>query len=173
LPTVLVLFILSFLDRVNLSYAALDMNRDLAFGPAVYGFGAGIFFLGYLLFEVPAAMLVEKKGARLWLGRMLIAWGIAASLMAGVRTTSEFYVLRVLLGVAEAGFFPGILLYLNNWFLKADRGRAVGALAVGLPAANLLGAPFSAWLLGQHWLNMPGWRWLFLIEGLPSVVAGL
>lgn len=173
LPCVTLLFILSFLDRVNLSYAALDMNRDLGFSPSVYGFGAGIFFLGYLLFEIPAAMLVEKRGARLWLGRMLIAWGIAATLMGVVRNTGEFYALRILLGVAEAGFFPGIILYLGRWFRKADRARAVGALAIGLPAANLIGAPLSGWLLRQHWLSVPGWRWLFLLEGLPSVIAGV
>lgn len=173
LPFVTVLFILSFLDRVNLSFAALDMTRDLGFGPSVYGFGAGIFFWGYLLFEIPAARLVERGSARLWLGVMLIAWGIAATLMGAVRGVAEFYVLRVLLGIAEAGFFPGIIIYLSHWFPNADRARAVGALAVGLPAANLIGAPVSSWLLSQNWWNIPGWRWLFIVEGFPSVIAGI
>ncbi|HEU0120859.1 MAG TPA: MFS transporter [Bryobacteraceae bacterium] len=173
LPFVSVLFILGFLDRVNLSFAAADMSRDLGFGPAVYGLGAGIFFLGYLAFEIPGARLVERRSARIWLGVMLIAWGIAATLMSAVQNVREFYVLRVLLGIAEAGFFPGIIIYLSRWFPRADRARAVGALAVGLPAANILGGPVSGWLLNQTWLAIPGWRWLFFIEGLPSVLAGV
>jgi ACS family tartrate transporter-like MFS transporter len=173
LPVVTGLFVLCFLDRVNLSYAALEMNRDLGLSPSVYGLGAGLFFLGYLVFEIPAARLVEKQGARLWLGVMLIAWGFAASLMGAVRGSGGFFSLRILLGVAEAGFFPGIIIYLSRWFSRKDRARAVGALAAGLPAANLIGAPVSGWLLRQHWLNLPGWRWLFMVEGLPSVLAGL
>lgn len=173
LPFVTALFILSFLDRVNLSFAALDMNRDMGFSPAAYGFGAGIFFWGYLLFEIPAARLVERRSARFWLGMMLIVWGIAATLMGTIRSVQEFYTYRVLLGIAEAGFFPGIIVYLSRWFPKADRARAVGALAVGLPAANLIGAPLSSWLLNQGWWGVPGWRWLFVVEGLPSVVAGI
>lgn len=172
LPFVTTLFILSFLDRVNLSFAALEMNRDMGFNPAVYGFGAGIFFWGYLLFEIPAARLVERRSARFWLGMMLIVWGLAATLMGTLRSVEEFYTYRVLLGIAEAGFFPGIIIYLSRWFPQADRARAVGALAVGLPAANLIGAPLSSWLLNQGWWNIPGWRWLFIVEGLPSVVAG-
>ncbi len=173
LPFVTALFILSFLDRVNLSFAALDMNRDMGFSPAVYGLGAGIFFWGYLLFEIPAARLVERRSARFWLGMMLIVWGLAATLMGTIRSVQEFYAYRVLLGVAEAGFFPGIIIYLSRWFPKADRARAVGALAVGLPAANLIGAPLSSWLLNQAWWEIPGWRWLFVVEGFPSVVAGV
>jgi ACS family tartrate transporter-like MFS transporter len=173
LPFVTVLFILGFLDRVNLSFAAADMSRDLGFGPAVYGLGAGIFFLGYLVFEIPGARLVERRSARLWLGVMLIGWGIAATLMSVVRNVQEFYALRILLGVAEAGFFPGIIIYLSHWFPRADRARAVGALAVGLPAANLFGGPLSGWLLNQSWLEVAGWRWLFFVEGLPSVIAGV
>ncbi len=149
------------------------MTRDLGFGPPVYGFGAGIFFLGYLLFEIPGARLVERRSSRIALGVMLIAWGAAAALMGTVRGVKEFYAYRVLLGVAEAGFFPGIVIYLSRWFPNADRARAIGALAVGLPAANLVGAPVSSWLLTQNWWNIPGWRWLFIVEGLPSVIAGI
>ena len=173
LPFVCGLFILSFLDRVNVSFAELDMTRDLAFGPSVYGLGSGLFFVGYLLFEVPVAALLARGSARFWLAVMLIAWGFAAAAMGSIHSVKEFYTYRVLLGVAEAGFFPGIIIYLSRWFPKRDRARAIGALAVGLPAANLLGGPISAVLLSQHWLQIPGWRWLFVLEGLPSVIAGL
>ncbi|MBC7926470.1 MAG: MFS transporter [Bryobacteraceae bacterium] len=158
---------------MNLSFAALDMTRDLRLSPSMYGFGAGVFFWGYLLCEIPAARLVERRSASFWLGWMLIAWGCAATLMGTISTVAEFYVYRVVLGIAEAGFFPGILIYLSRWFPQADRGRAVGALAVGLPAANLLGAPLSSWLLAQTWLHLPGWRWVFITEGIPSVIAGV
>lgn len=167
------LFILCFLDRVNLSYASIDMSAELAFPASVYGLGAGIFFLGYLAFEVPAARLVEMQGARLWLGIMLLAWGAAATLMGAVQNVTQFYSLRILLGVAEAGFFPGIIIYLSRWFPAKDRARAIGALAVGLPAANLIGAPVSGWLLRLDSLGISGWRWLFILEGAPSVLAGI
>lgn len=173
LPFVCLLFIFSFLDRVNVSYAALDMMRDLGLSATAYGFGAGLFFLTYLVFEVPAAILVERRGARVWLARMMIAWGITSTLMAAVRNAGEFYVLRAALGISEAGFFPGIILYLGHWFSKANRARAIGALAVGLPLANLFGALLSGWLLKQRWLEIPGWRWMFIVEGLPSVIGGL
>jgi MFS transporter, ACS family, tartrate transporter len=125
------------------------------------------------VFEVPATLLVARKSARIWLARMMIVWGVAAAgmgLLSGVR---EFFVLRILLGIAEAGFFPRIIVYLSNWFLRADRARAIGALAVGLPLANMLGAPLSGWLLRQRWYGVTGWRWLFVVEGLPAVIAGL
>ncbi|MBX5494186.1 MAG: MFS transporter [Bryobacteraceae bacterium] len=173
MPVVTFLFVLCFLDRVNLSFAALDMTKDLGLSPSVYGFGAGIFFWGYLLCEIPAARLVERRSASFWLGLMLVLWGAAATLMGTVNTVGEFYAYRVVLGIAEAGFFPGILIYLSRWFPQADRARAVGALAVGLPAANLLGAPVSGWLLAQTWWHVPGWRWVFIVEGLPSVIAGV
>ena len=173
LPVVTVLFVLGFLDRVNLSFAALDMMKDLRLSPSVYGFGAGIFFWGYLLCEIPAARLVERRSASFWLGWMLIVWGSAATLMGTISSVAEFYAYRVILGIAEAGFFPGILIYLSRWFPQADRARAVGALAVGLPAANLLGAPVSGWLLTQTWFQLPGWRWVFIVEGVPSVIAGV
>jgi ACS family tartrate transporter-like MFS transporter len=167
------LFILSFLDRVNVSFAGLDMTRDLAFGPKVYGLGSGLFFIGYLILEVPITALLTRGSARFWLAMMMIAWGFAAAAMGTIHSVKGFYTYRVLLGIAEAGFFPGIIIYLSRWFPKRDRARAIGALAVGLPAANLLGAPLSAALLSHHWLQIPGWRWLFVMEGLPSVIAGL
>ncbi len=158
---------------MNLSYASIDMNAELRFPASVYGLGAGIFFLGYLLFEVPVARFVERQGARLWLGIMLLAWGAAAALMGAVQNVPQFYGLRILLGVAEAGFFPGIIIYLRRWFPPKDRATAIGALAVGLPAANLIGAPVSGWLLQLHWLGISGWRWLFVLEGAPSMLAGV
>jgi ACS family tartrate transporter-like MFS transporter len=170
---VTILFVLCFLDRVNLSFAALDMTRALGFSASVYGLGAGMFFWGYLLFEIPGARLVERSSARLWIGVMLIAWGAAASLMGALHTVREFYACRIILGVAEAGFFPGIVIYLSRWFPRVDRARAIASLAVGLPAANLIGAPLSGWLLGRHWGGLDGWRWVFIAEGLPSVVAGI
>jgi ACS family tartrate transporter-like MFS transporter len=155
------------------SYAALDMMRDLGLSASAYGLGAGIFFIGYLLFEIPAAMLVERSSARIWLARMMIVWGIASTLTGFARSVSEFYFLRALIGIAEAGFFPGILIYLGRWFPRADRARAIGALAVGLPSANVIGALLSSWLLRQHWFQIPGWRWMFIVEGFPSVVGGV
>lgn len=167
------LFILSFLDRVNLSYAALDMTRDLGFGPSVYGLGAGLFFAGYLSLELPATRLIAQGSARFWLAIMVMAWGAVAAAMGFVQGVADFYLYRVLLGIAEAGFFPGIIVYLSRWFPARDRARAVSALAVGLPAANLLAGPLSALLLRQHWGHLQGWRWLFVMEGLPSVAAGV
>lgn len=158
---------------MNLSFAALNMNRHLGISPAAYGFGAGIFFWGYLIFEIPAARLVERGRPSFWLGSMLIVWGCAASLMGTISGVSELYTYRIILGIAEAGFFPGVLIYLSRWFPQADRARAVGALAVGLPAANLLGAPVSGWLLSHSWLHVSGWRWVFIVEGVPSVIAGV
>ena len=166
------LFILCFLDRVNLSFAALDMNRDLGLKPSTYGLGAGMFFWGYLIFEIPGARLVERS-PRFWLGLMLISWGLAATLMGAVRGVADFYLYRVILGIAEAGFFPGIVIYLSRWFPKADRARAIASLAIGLPAANLIGAPLSGWLLSHNWLDVQGWRWIFIAEGFPSVIAGI
>jgi ACS family tartrate transporter-like MFS transporter len=172
LPFVCALFVMSFLDRVNLSYAAADMTRDLKFAPYVYGLGAGLFFIGYLLLELPVTRLVAQGSPRFWLALMLVAWGAAATAMGFINSVRTFYACRILLGVAEAGFFPGIIVYLSRWFPGRDRARAIGALAVGLPAANLLGAPLSGLLLAQHWFHIAGWRWLFILEGLPSVLLG-
>lgn len=173
IPFLFLLYILNFLDRVNVGFAALEMNRDLGFGPAVYGLGAGIFFLGYCLFEVPSNLVLYRTGARLWIARIMITWGLAASAMMLIRTPSSFYLLRFLLGVAEAGFFPGIIFYLTFWYPARERARAYAWFLAAIPVCGVIGGPVSGALLGlDGLLGLAGWQWLFLLEGLPSVVVG-
>jgi ACS family tartrate transporter-like MFS transporter len=173
LPYLFVVYIVAYLDRVNLSYAALEMNKDLSFGPEVYGFGAGIFFAGYFLLEIPGAILVERWSARVWIARIMISWGMVAVLTGFVHTATQFYWIRFLLGAAEAGFFPGIVVYLSHWFRDADRAKALALFAAAQPISNMIGAPLSGLLLGIHWLGLPGWRWLFILEGIPAVILGV
>jgi len=173
LPYLFVLYIVAYLDRINLSYAALEMNKDLNFSPEVYGFGAGIFFAGYFLLEIPGAILVERWSARAWIARIMISWGIVAVLTGFVHTATQFYWIRFLLGAAEAGFFPGIVVYLSHWFRYADRAKALALFMAAQPISNMIGAPISGLLLGIHWLGLPGWRWLFLLEGIPAVILGV
>ncbi len=173
IPFLLLLYILNFLDRVNVGFAALDMNRDLGFGPAVYGFGAGVFFLGYCLFEVPSNLALYRIGARLWIARIMVTWGLAASAMMLVHTPWSFYLLRFLLGVAEAGFFPGIIFYLTYWYPARERARAYAWFLAAIPVCGVIGGPISGALLGlDGWLGLRGWQWLFLLEGIPSVLVG-
>lgn len=174
IPFLFLLYILNFLDRVNVGFAALEMNRDLGFGPAVYGFGAGVFFLGYCLFEVPSNLVLYRIGARLWIARIMVTWGLAASAMMLVHTAWSFYLLRFLLGVAEAGFFPGIIFYLTYWYPARDRARAYAWFLAAIPISGILGGPISGALLGLDGrLGLQGWQWLFLLEGIPSVIVGL
>jgi ACS family tartrate transporter-like MFS transporter len=174
IPFLFLLYVLNFLDRVNVGFAALSMNRDLGFGPAVYGFGAGVFFLGYCLFEVPSNLVLYRTGARLWIARIMVTWGIVASAMMLVRTPATFYGLRFLLGVAEAGFFPGIIFYLTYWYPARERARAYAWFLAAIPISGVIGGPISGALLGlDGWLGLRGWQWLFLLEGIPSVVVGL
>jgi MFS transporter, ACS family, tartrate transporter len=173
LPYLFVLYIVAYMDRINLSYAALEMNRDLRFSPEVYGFGAGIFFAGYFLLEVPGAILVERWSARAWIARIMISWGMVAVLTGFVRTAPQFYWIRFLLGAAEAGFFPGIVVYLSHWFRYEDRAKAVALFSAAQPISNMIAAPISGLLLGIHWLGLPGWRWLFILEGIPAVILGV
>ena len=174
IPFLLLLYILNFLDRVNVGFAALEMNRDLGFGPAVYGLGAGIFFLGYCLFEVPSNLVLYRTGARLWIARIMVTWGLAASAMMLVRTPTSFYVLRFLLGVAEAGFFPGIIYYLTHWYPARERARAYAWFLSAIPVCGVIGGPVSGALLGLDGrLGLQGWQWLFLLEGIPSIVVGI
>jgi MFS family permease len=170
----LFLYIVSFLDRVNVGFAALEMNRDLGLNPAVYSFGAGIFFIGYSLFEVPSNLILARIGARLWIARIMITWGFIAAGMMFVRAPFSFYVLRFLLGVAEAGFFPGIIFYLSEWFPAEARARAVARFMTAIPISGIIGGPISGALLGlDGWFGLVGWQWLFLLEGIPAVVLGL
>jgi ACS family tartrate transporter-like MFS transporter len=174
IPFLLLLYILNFLDRVNVGFAALEMNRDLGFGPEVYGFGAGVFFIGYCLFEVPSNLVLYRTGARLWIARIMVTWGLAASAMMLVHTAWSFYALRFLLGVAEAGFFPGIIFYLTYWYPAPERARAYAWFLAAIPVCGVIGGPISGALLGlDGHLGLQGWQWLFLLEGIPSVLAGL
>jgi len=173
LPYLALLYIIAFLDRTNISTAALQMPRELGFDDRVLGFGSGIFFAGYFLLEIPGAVIVEKWGARRWLSRIMVTWGIVSIGMAFVHTAPQFYSLRFLLGLAEAGFFPGVLVYLTHWFIHSDRSKSVAAFMGAIPLSFIIGSPISGWLLGVHWYGVSGWRWLFILEGLPAVVFGI
>ena len=174
IPFLFILYVVSFLDRVNVGFAALEMNRDLGLSPAVYGFGAGIFFIGYALFEVPSNLILARVGARRWIARIMITWGLIAAAMMFVRGPLSFYALRFLLGIAEAGFFPGIIFYLAGWFPADARARAIARFMTAIPVSGMIGGPISGWLLGLGGrFGLTGWQWLFLLEGLPAVVLGV
>lgn len=173
IPFMFVLYIVAYLDRINVGFAALSLNADLGFTDAVYGLGAGIFFIGYFLFEVPSNLILQRVGARRWIARILISWGVVSSSMMLVQGPLSFYGLRFLLGVTEAGFFPGMILYLTYWFRQQDRGRAVAQFMTATAIAGLLGSPISgALLLLDGWGGLAGWQWMFLLEGLPAVILG-
>ena len=175
MPFLFACYIFAYLDRVNVGFAKLRMLDALGFSEAVYGLGAGIFFLGYVLFEVPSNVLMLRLGARRTIARIMIAWGIISAAMMLVETPTQFYVLRFLLGVAEAGFFPGVILYLTFWFPAARRGRVTALFATAVALSTVIGAPLSGFIM--HYLDgvngWAGWQWLFVIEGLPSVAMGL
>jgi D-galactonate transporter len=174
IPFLVLAYFFSYLDRVNLGFAALTMNADLKFSPLVYAWGAGIFFIGYFIFEVPSNLALEKFGASRWIARIMVTWGIISALMATVRGEMSFYVLRFLLGVAEAGFFPGIILYLTYWYPAEYRARFLAAFAIAVPVSTVIGAPISGLLLGlDGTMGLRGWQWLFIIEGVPSVLLGI
>ncbi len=173
LPFLFLIYVFNFLDRTNVAIAALQMNRDLAFSATAYGFGAGIFSLGYALFEVPSTLVLARVGARYWIARIMITWGLVATAMMFVRTPTQFYALRFLLGVAEAGFAPGIIYYLSGWFPAPQRARALSRFLIAIPISAAIGNPLSAWLLGLDGLRgLAGWQWLFLLEGIPPVLLG-
>ncbi len=173
MPFLFVLYIANYLDRVNVSFAALQMNRDLGFSGAAYGLGAGIFFLGYCLCQVPSNLLLARVGARRWIAALMVAWGLIASAMMFVQGVASFYTLRFLLGVVEAGFFPGMILYLTYWFPATYRARSVARFMTAIPMAQVVGGPISGALLGMHGVGgLAGWQWLFLLEGLPSILLG-
>lgn len=174
IPFMFVLYVVSYLDRINVGFAALQMNEDLGFSPAVYGLGAGIFFLGYCLLEVPSNLVLARVGARRWIARIMIGWGLVSAGMMFVRTPASFYTLRFLLGVAEAGFFPGMILYLTYWFPAAERARALALFMTSTAMAGVIGGPLSGALLTLDGLGgLAGWQWLFLVEGFPAVLLGL
>jgi D-galactonate transporter len=170
-PFLVVCYFVAYLDRVNVSFAALTMNRDLGLSASQYGFGAGIFFIAYFLFEVPSNLLLERFGARKWIARIMFTWGVISGAMAFVGGPTSFYVLRALLGVAESGFFPGIIFYLTLWFPAVYRARIIGYFMAAIPLSTVLGAPVSGLLLGLDGvLGMKGWQWLFILEAAPSLV---
>ena len=173
LPFFFALYIVAYLDRANVAFTKLDMVEDLRFSEEVFGFGAGVFFLGYFLLEIPGALIVERWSARLWLARIMITWGLITVLTGWVESASQFYVARFLLGLAEASFFPGLIVYMTHWFPLKDRARAMAGLIAAVPVSFALGAPISALILKLTWLNLAGWRWVFILEGLPGVVFGL
>jgi len=173
MPFVFILYIVAFLDRVNVGYAALQMADDLGFSAEVFGFGAGIFFFGYLILEIPGSVIVERWSARKWIARIMLSWGVLAIMLAFVKTATQFYTVRFLLGAAEAGFFPGLIVYLSHWFRYEDRAKAVAWFMAAIPVSNLVGSPISGLLLGVNWLGEPGWRWLFIVEGVPAIILGV
>jgi MFS family permease len=173
-PFLMVCYFISFLDRVNLGFAALQMVKDLHLSPTVFGFGGGIFFVSYFVFEVPSNLLLEKFGARRWIARIMITWGVLAAGMALVKGPQSLYLLRLLLGAAEAGFFPGVILYLTYWFPAEYRARIIGVFMVAIPVSSFIGSPISAALLETDgWLGLRGWQWMFILEAVPAIVLGL
>lgn len=171
IPFLFLLYVIAYLDRVNVGYAALDMNRELGFSAAVYGFGSGIFFLSYTLLEVPSNLVLARVGARRWIARIMATWGLVSMAMVFVDTPLSFYVLRFVLGAAEAGFFPGLILYLTHWFPARERARAVALFMTATAMAGVIGAPISSAILQLHGAGgLQGWQWLFIIEGLPAVL---
>ncbi len=173
IPFLFICFAISILDRLNISFAALQMNESLGFSSEVYGLGAGIFFIGYFLLEVPGGALMTKYGARKWISRIMISWGIISGLTAFVTTPTEFYIIRFALGVAEASFFPCMAWYLSNWFQTKHHARALAGFMVAIPAASALGSPLSSYLLGVDFFGLHGWQNLFIIEAVPSVILGI
>ncbi len=171
IPFLFLLYVVAYLDRVNVGFAALDMNRDLGFSAAVYGFGSGIFFLSYTLLEVPSNLMLARVGARVWIARIMVTWGLGSTAMVFVNSATTFYVLRFILGAAEAGFFPGLIYYLTRWFPARERGRAVALFMTATAMAGVIGAPLSSALLRMDGaLGLRGWQWLFIIEGLPAIL---
>jgi sugar phosphate permease len=172
-PFLMLCYFIAFVDRVNAGFAALQMNHDIGLSPAAFGIGGGLFYLAYVLFEVPSNLAMQKIGARIWIARILVTWGIVSACMALVVGPKSFYAARLLLGAAEAGFFPGVILYLTYWFPKAYRARIVAIFMVSVPVSSFLGSPISAALLQTDgWLGYHGWQWMFVMEALPAVLLG-
>ena len=173
-PLLVVLYMIAYLDRVNIGFAALTMNAALGITSAQFGLLAGVFFWGYFAFEIPSNILLHRIGARIWIGRILITWGLIAVAAGAVRSLTQLYAARLLLGVAEAGFFPGVILYLTYWFRQRDQARIIALFVTALPITSVLGAPLSGFILDHaHWASVASWRWLLILEGLPAIVCGI
>ena len=173
LPFLFLLYIANYIDRTNIAYATLGMKGDLGLTDSVFGTASGIFFIGYFALQVPGALLVERWSARLLLAITLISWGALTTLTAFVHTPHQLYAARFLLGAAEAGFFPGVIVYLSHWFTTEDRGKAIARFMAAIPIGFMIGGPLAGYILGVHWLNLAGWRWLFLMEGAPAIIFGI
>src|SRR5438045_6117702 len=173
LPFLFLLYVAYYFDRTNITYTTLVMKGDLGLTDSVFGTASGIFFIGYLGLQIPGALLVERWSARRLLALTLIAWGALTTLTAFVRTPLELYGARFLLGAAEAGFFPGVIVYLSHWFIDRDRGKAVARFMAAIPIGFIVGGPIAGKILGAHWLGLAGWRWLFLLEGIPAMILGI
>ena len=172
LPFLFLLYVVNYLDRTNLAYAALGISRDLGFSDRVFGLGAGIFFISYLALQIPGALLVERWSARRMISLTMMVWGSLTVLTALVRTPGQLYLARLLLGAAEAGFFPGVVVYLSHWFVREDHAKATSNFMSAIPVSFVLGSPFAGWILSHHWLSVSGWRWLFFLEGVPAILLG-
>ncbi|MBO9536521.1 MFS transporter [Herbaspirillum sp.] len=175
MPFLMLCYVIAYLDRVNVGFAKLQMSADLGFSETVFGLGAGLFFIGYFLFEVPSNILMHKVGARIWIARIMITWGILSAVFMFVQNATQFYILRFLLGLAEAGFYPGIILYLTYWFPSHRRAKVIAVFMSGIPVAGILGNPLSGWIMDAFHQNggLEGWQWMFLIEAIPAVLIGL
>jgi ACS family tartrate transporter-like MFS transporter len=172
LPFLFALYVVAFIDRINLGFAALTMNRELAITSQQFGLAAGIFFWGYFLVEVPSNLILHRIGARVWIGRILLTWGTVATLTGFVQSANQLYIARFALGLAEAGYFPGIVLYLGYWFRQREKAQAIALILMGIPLASILGAPISGLILDHvHWFGLSGWRWLLILEGLPAIAC--
>ncbi|MDB5674402.1 MAG: hypothetical protein JWM65_1384 [Sphingomonas bacterium] len=173
-PLCFLLYIVSYIDRANIGYAALQMNAELGLTPAAFGFAAGIFFIGYFLFEVPSNLLMARYGPRVWIARILIGMGVVSMATAFVQTSSQLYILRFLLGVAEAGYFPAIIIYLTSWFRAKEQATVVAMFTAAIPVSYVIGTPLSTWIMDHvAWFGLTGWRWMLILEGLPAVIGGL
>ena len=173
IPFVFVLMVIAFLDRINIGFAALTMNKELAITSQQFGFLSGIFFFGYFIFEIPSNLLLHKIGARVWLARILISWGVVAMVTGFVQTAVHLYIVRFLLGLAEAGYYPGILLYLTYWFRQRQLGHTIALFVTSVPIASIIGAPLSGVILDHiHWFGISSWRWLLILEGIPAIIGG-
>ena len=174
IPFIFLFYIVAYLDRINIGFAALTMNKELGITSQQFGLLAGIFFFGYFLFEVPSNLLLHKIGARIWIARILITWGIVAMLTGIVHNVHQLYAVRFLLGLAEAGYYPGVVLYLTYWFRQREQAQAIALVLVGIPVTSILGGPVSGLILDHvHWLSVSSWRWLLILEGVPAVVCGV
>jgi ACS family tartrate transporter-like MFS transporter len=173
LPLLFLLYVIAYLDRANVGFAKLKMQKDLEFSETVFGVGVALFFVGYMFLEIPGALLVEHWSARKWFARILVSWGFCSMAMALVETPTQFYVVRFLLGLAEAGFFPGVIVYFTHWFPRRARARAMAVMLFGVPLSLALGARVSAVLLEQSWFDLRGWQWVFIVEGAPAVLLGI